>query len=284
MSDDLYQNIILPKLNFSNYSKEGKYCEGQSYFNDKNYQEFFVDIASPKCVLHNVDGVLYDNLFNRISVDSALLLLEKYDKLVYKKSTETGHGKDVFLINKSDYSRLIGTKDYIIQEVLQQHDSLSCYNISSVNVIRITSLFWKGNIYILGGVLRIGAPGSFCDLVSTEGKYPLIVPILENGELGNRAIDCDRGYVYDDIRGKKIGKCILKYAEMQELVKREHQKYPKHGIIGWDLTLDKYEDIRCIEYNVDCPGIMQTQYALGAIFAKKSVGGSALLDEILETE
>ena len=212
-----------------------------------------------------------------------ILLLSKYEKLVYKKSMEmeTGHGKNVRVIGKKDYKEILEEKDFIIQEILKQHESLACYNESSVNIIRITSLFWKGNIYILGGILRIGAPGAFCDHLGNGKENPLVIPISEDGKLGNKAIDCDDGYVYEDVFGKKIEGRILKYEEMKELVKIEHQKYPKHGIIGWDLTLDENAEIRCIEYNVGCPGIMQTQYVLGAVFGKKTVEGNALLDEIL---
>lgn len=283
VSDTLYQNVILPKLNFTNYTKMGQY-QGRTYFSDKNYLEFFVkDIKPLECVIHKINGLFYNKNFERITKDETLLLLNKYDELVYKKSIETGHGKGVSLIYRKDYNLLLDEydSDYVIQEVLKQHESLAYFNASSVNVIRITTLLWKGYIYYLGGVLRIGPPGSFCDLVANGEMHPLIIPIHENGELGDKAIDCDRGYIYDNVWGKRIKGNVLKYEQMKELVKREHMKYPNHGIIGWDLTLDENADIRCIEYNIRCPGIIQSQYALGPIFAQKSVEGKMLLDEIL---
>lgn len=283
VSDVLYQNVILPKLNFANYMPSGRFCAEHDYFIDKNYQEFFMKkLHPPKCVLHNINGNFYGTNFVKISKDDAMKLLLQYNKLVFKNSLETGHGKAVSLIGRNEFNSILdGKKDYMIQEVLEQHESLVYYNASSVNIIRITTLFWKGNVYVLGGILRIGPPGSFCDLTPKGGKFPLIISINENGKLGSKAIDCENWKLYDNVWGKKIHGYILKYEEMKEKVKDEHLKYPKHGIIGWDLTLDKDANIRCIEYNVRCPGVMQSQYALGAIFSQKSVDGNALLDEIL---
>ncbi len=283
VSDIMYQTMILPILNRCNYSKEGRNY-GHTYFMDKNYQEIFIrGINSLHSIVHNINGVFFNEKYRMVSKDDALLLMETYDELVYKKTIETGHGKGVMLIKRAEYKDVIDTEcgDYVIQEVLKQHESFAKFNESSVNVVRITTLFWRGDIYVLGGVLRIGAPGSFCDHLACEGKYPLVVGISENGELLDKVIDCERGYIYGDIYGKRINDVILKYETMKDLVTKEHMKYPKHGIIGWDLTIDKDGEIRCIEYNVRCPGIVQTQYALGPIFSKKTKRGNTLLDEII---
>lgn len=284
VSDAFFQNYLLPKLNFANYTKENRYCAGHTCFADKNYQEIFVKAIKPlNTIIRNVHGVLFNNNYEKITEQEALVLMQPYERLVYKKSTDTGHGKDVSLIYKEDYTAVIykNDADYVIQEILKQHESLAYYNSSSVNIIRITSINWKGNVYILGGILRVGAPGAFCDHLSCNNVHPLVIPIHEDGKLGSQAIDCDQGYIYNDVFGKRIGGYILKYEEMKERIKMEHSKYPNHGIIGWDLTLDENAEIRCVEYNVRCPGIMQSQYALGAVFSQKTVNGNVLLNEIL---
>lgn len=204
-------------------------------------------------------------------------------RLVFKGSLVAGHGKNVQVVNRGNYISHMAflRRDYIIQEVMKQHESLAYYNASSVNIIRITSLLWKGKVYIMGGILRVGVSGGFCDHTSQGGQYPLIIPIDENGWLGSRAIDCDNGFVYDDVRGKRIEGRILHYMKMKEFAQKEHIKYPHHKMIGWDFTLDVNENIRCIEYNSDCPGIVQSQFALGPIFSQRTERGNSLLDEIL---
>lgn len=172
--------------------------------------------------------------------------------------------------------------DYVVQEVMKQHESFSRYNPSSVNVIRITTLFWKSEVYVLGGIFRVGAPGEFCDhTTSPDNNHPRIIALDDEGRLTGKFIDPDLVNVYDDCYGVPASGAIMRYGEMKELVVKEHSRYPHHMLLGWDITLDENEDIICIEYNAGWPGIIQTQYALGPIFMQKSSRGVPLLHEIL---
>lgn len=286
VSDALYQTEILPRLNKVNYTKIGQLYEDR-LFADKNYQDMSANyIRYPDIIVRNIEGEFYDIGFHHISKTAALDLCKNYQELVFKKSIETGHGRGVRTVEQKDYSAVMDHlgKNYVVQKIMKQHMSLEYYNASSVNVIRITSLFWRGMVYILGGILRVGAPGNFCDHTSENGGHPLIIPIDEGGRLGRTAIDCDRGYVYENVRGKEIKGSIFRYLEMKEAVKKQHMKYPFMGIIGWDLMLDEDGNIRCIEYNSGCPGIVQSQFALGPIFAQTTERGNRLLDEILQTK
>lgn len=255
-------------------------------FTDKNYQDMQMNgVRYPDIIVRNIEGEFYDVNFRHISLNKAMDLCKECPKLVFKKSIGTGHGRGVRVVSQKDYSVAMDQlgNNYIVQKIMRQHESLAYYNSSSVNIIRITSLFWKGMVYILGGILRVGAPGDFCDHTSENGEHPLVIPIGEDGRLGRIAIDCDEGYVYEDVRGKEIKDSVFRYSEMKEIVKKEHVKYPCHGIIGWDLTLNENGDIRCMEYNSDCPGIVQSQFALGPIFSQRTERGNRLLDEILAT-
>ena len=177
----------------------------------------------------------------------------------------------------------MGGGDYIVQEVLRQHESFSRFNSSSVNVIRITTLFWKSKIYILGGILRVGAPGEFCDhTTSPDNNHPRVIALDDEGRLTGKAVDPDLAYVYDDCWGTPPSGVIPKYHEMKQLVMKEHSRFPHHRIIGWDITLDENENITCLEYNPGWPGIIQSQYVLGPIFMQKSSRGVPLLHEILD--
>lgn len=149
-------------------------------------------------------------------------------------------------------------------------------------MIRITTLYWKKEVYVLGGILRVGAPGEFCDLTtSPDNNHPRVIALDDNGRLTGKFIDPDLAYVYDDCYGVKPSGFIPKYEQMKELVVKEHSRFPYQGIIGWDITLDENENIICIEYNTGVPGIIQSQYCLGPIFAQKSLRGKPLIDEIL---
>jgi hypothetical protein len=73
-------------------------------------------------------------------------------------------------------------QDYIIQKVINQYDPISKLNPSSVNVIRITSLFLNGKITPISGALRCGAPGSVSDnYVTSDGRGMFIIGINDDG-------------------------------------------------------------------------------------------------------
>lgn len=67
---------------------------------------------------------------------------------------------------------------------------------------------------------------------------------------------------------------------MKEKVIKSHKKFPKCGIIGWDLTLDETGEIVFIEYNIGCPGIIQSQLVNGPIFANVKYYGELLLEAL----
>lgn len=171
VSDASYQTQILPRLNAVNYTDSGMFHK-DTIFTDKNYQDIFVRYdVFPNIIVRNVEGEFYDKHFTHISEDEAISLCGLYPRLVFKGSLGAGHGKNVQLVDRGNYISHMAflRRDYIIQEVMKQHESLAYYNASSVNIIRITSLLWKGKVYILGGILRVGVPGGFCDHVSGGG-------------------------------------------------------------------------------------------------------------------
>lgn len=282
VSDPYFQLELLPKLNDINYGKFG-IRHKWSYFSDKNYQEIIAsNFKFPEAIVRKINGDYYDNSFHYIDYNEALEKLKKYDSLVFKKSLGEGHGKGVKLVLKKDYEDEINSfgNNYVIQKKIKQHDFLANYNSSSVNVIRVTSLYIHGEVYILGSILRVGAPGSFCDHLGHNNVNPRIVSIADNGKLVGPAIDPDCCVVYDDLFGKKIDGKIPNYNEIIKTVKKEHKRFLHHKIIGWDITVDSDENVLCIEFNSNVPGIIQTQMANGPVFGELSSRGIPLLDEI----
>ena len=286
ISDYYYQIKVIPKLNCINYNEYGLRHKN-SYFSDKNYQEKFLDnVTFPKAVIRCINGDYYDSMYNIISKDKALKLLKRYSKLVFKKSLGIGHGKGVKLVDNKNYEEELikFNNNFIVQEILQQNDALAYFNSSSVNIIRVTSLYWKGQVYILSGILRVGAPGAFCDHLGYGSVNPRVIALDENGNLIGKAVDPDDCIVYDDIFGKKIEGKIPMYNEIKDIVKREHIKFKHHKIIGWDFTIDNKNNIICIEYNSTVPGIIQTQMVCGPVFSQKTANGSTLLNEIVNNK
>ena len=283
ISDIVYQNIILPKLHKMDYHM-GRTLITKNLFNDKNYfEKLMPEINFPEAVVRNVDGEFLTKDYK--ICPNPLELMERYEKLVFKGSLFHGHTMNVRLVEKKDFEKALAEykEDYIVQVPMCQDEFLARWNSSSVNIVRVTTLYWKGTIYVLGGILRVGPPGEFCDLaVSKDGEHPRVVGLTDDGHLMDRVVDPDTATVFSDIWGKKPEGKIDRYPEMKELAVRVHERFPHHKIIGWDFTVDDQGKIVCMEYNALVPGIIQSQYVLGPIFYDiKTAEGKALLEELL---
>lgn len=282
VSASRYKTILLPILNPLNHTPSGEIHD--SLYADKNYAELIMNkLHFPKAVLRRMSGNFYDADLNRITEEEALELVAPYSELVFKHSVDSGHGTGVKLLKSEMFSSALSTysQNYVVQERIDQHPALSYFNESSVNIIRITSIWHRGEVYLLGGILRIGAPGSFCDHTPYGNTHNLDVGINSDGSLMTSAFDPDHCHVYDTVYGKKILGNIPQYEEIKATILREHAKYPRYALIGWDFTIDKDENIICMEFNTKWPGISATQYAHGPVFAQKTKDGIPLLDEIL---
>lgn len=283
VSDGYYQADILPRLNLLNYGVLG-IRHTIHYFTDKNYEPYFMrGVTFPQTLIKNIRGQFYTDDFNPVTLEETLRVIKRYSALVFKKTVETGHGNGVALVKNGGYENKIKEfeKDFLIQLPVKQHEVLAYFNDSSVNVLRITSLCHRGEVYILGVILRVGPPGAFCDLKGSGGQNPRLIAVKEDGSLGDYSVDPDTCDVYDDVFGKKIQGVIPNLNVMKEMVKSEHIKYPRTALIGWDFTVDREGNPVCFEYNSCVPGIVQSQMVLGPIFAQKSKAGVPLLDEIM---
>ena len=281
ITDAPYRTRILPLLNPENHYF-GRITDVS--FSDKNYHGLYMGgVRFPRTILHCVRGEFFDEGFRHITPAEALDILAPYEKLVFKQTTDTRHGEGVRLTERPSYEAMLTnfSDDYLVQELVVQHEALSYFSPTSVNVIRITSICWKGTVYILGGILRVGAPGAFCDHESRGGKSYLTIPLSDDGVIVPRAYDIDNYRVYDTAHGVPIRGEIPHYREMKELVVRKHILYPRYALIGWDFTVDRDGQIVCMEFNTKFPGVNGTQCALGPVFAQKTVGGSTLFDELM---
>ena len=282
ITDTAYQNILLPKLlHRMNYIYSR--MENNNIYHDKNYFEILMpQLNFPEAVLRNVEGEFLTRDYKLCG--NPLEILNQYDRLVFKGSIFSGSGRDIRLVEKKDYTNMLKKygKDYIVQKPLKQSDFFSKWNASSVNIVRITTLLWKGELYNLGGIMKVGAPGGFCDQTSSkDGLHARFVGINEDGSLMDRAYDHDTISPCSDIWGNKVCGRIEEYKEMERIALREQERFPHHKILGWDFTVDSEGRIICIEFNARIPGMNLVQYALGPVLGRKTKRGKTLLEEML---
>ncbi|MCQ2429805.1 MAG: hypothetical protein MJ192_05705 [Clostridia bacterium] len=279
-----YCHEFLPRLSEINHTLAGRRID--SLFTDKNYFGIlFPDLLQPVTVLRRMGGQYFDVDYRPLTKEEALEKVSAYDQLVFKVSRGSRHGYGVSLIKNEGDNYEKALKDYgkhfIVQEVLRQHESTGYFNSSSVNIIRMTTLNWKGHVYVLHAKLRIGAPGSFTDLGVTD-RNPLELVINEDGSFGKIAYDFDyAGTTYPDVFGKEIRGCIPDFPGIVTRITAAHMRFPDYGIIGWDLAIDEEGRMVLIEANSNCPAVFCAQCMHGPFFARLSADGRPLKDEIM---
>ena len=116
----------------------------------------FCGVQQPKLIAYSMNGFWYDQNDCLISVAEAAKLSAKFNTCFVKRATESegGHGItfiDNSAITEKQLQEILSSKSYdvVIQEGLQQSETLSKINSSSVNTIRMLSLLKKdGNVKI----------------------------------------------------------------------------------------------------------------------------------------
>lgn len=260
--EDLYRVCFDPKL-----------CEYDiKYFlSDKNYFDLFMpSIRFPKTIIKNIRGSFYNDSFKLISENEAKEIINHYHKVVVKPSNDSGFGRGVELVFPRESDLLRDRHgDYIVQEVLNQHESFAKLNESSVNIVRIVTLFINDEVHVVTAAMRIGGVGDFTDNVEHADGTGMIVVGISDGKLkkygfhsnGSKVTSTPGGAVFENYS-------VLNYEKMKEIAIEEHSRFPQVRFIGWDFTLDEDGNVVVMEYNTKSPGVLYYQYTNGPLFGE----------------
>ena len=255
---DLFYALIEPKLNMNNMLG----------ITDKNLiDRILSDVVMPKTVIKCINGLYYDGSNQEIiEKKNVARVLNKFSKLIIKPSLDSYGGKNVivFKLEKgiTDYQNksleeLISSygRNFIIQELIQQHEDLNRLNPTSVNSLRLRSIIINNEVKILNGVIRIGGEGSFVDNTSQGGLY---CGIREPGFLFPHAYDGKWNTFYETSSGVKFeGFTIPNYTEAIRMIKDCHIQLPHFRLISWDVSINIDGEPVLIEYNVNGQGFWQ---------------------------
>ncbi len=261
---DLYYGYIQPRL-FK--------MEVCAAYDDKNmYDKFFFDAVMPQTIVKCSNGHFYNAENLLISRNEAEKICKNLPEAIIKPAYMSAGGERVIKIsvengmvnnNNStihDLFDLYGA-NFIIQEVVKQHESLKKLNPTSVNTLRILTYFRENGPVVLYSVMKIGAKGAVIDNAYQGG---LICRVKENGLLDKYAYDFKQtlrtdkgedGLVFEDYE-------IPCFDHIIEKAKQYHEKLPLIPLIGWDFTVDDQNRAVLIEFNAPS-GIEEHQLAVG---------------------
>lgn len=244
-------------------------------FSEKNYFDKLISgFPMPKTVVRNVNGVLLSEDYKPLSKGEANEIIARYDKLIVKPSIENGCGRSVKLYEKTDYEKIFTEfkKDYLIQEVLTQHESLSRLNESSINVVRVVSLNMNGVASPVNYTLRCGAEGAVTDnYITKDGLGMFVIGVNPDGSLKDTAYHSCGVKITKAPNGQKFSDIVIpNFKAALDMTSRIHEQLPHFGFIGFDVCFDADGSPRIMELNFRGPGVLYYQYANGALLGERT--------------
>lgn len=263
MPDDLYYSKV---DTFFNKGIEARIID------DKNlYNLFFHDIKQPKTIIRKISGSYLNSTYNLISTEKAIEKCLFQKQLILKRSTLSGSGSDILFWKIEDgltylIKILNSPFDYIIQELVNQHSEFNRLNSSSVNTLRIMTLFLNDEVHVLSSIIRMGVNGSLVDNASSGG---LFCGINKDGRL--------KEYAYN-MKGKKFlthptsnkifyNTIVPDFNRCVELVKILAPRVVGFSkIVSWDLAINELSEPILIEANLSYGGVTSHQMSNGPIF------------------
>ena len=257
-----------------------QYCYIDDWFNDTNaasvlddknmYDLYFHDINRPNTVGRIIDGNYFDKNYCRISLNELLDKCATNKKVILKPTVSSAAGSGIEFWSVDDGKPALEEflkrhKNYIIQDLIQQHVDIDRIYKDSVNSIRIVTCFLEGKTEILSSVIRMGVNGSKIDNASKGG---LFCGINDDGSLkkygysksGEAFISHPQGAVFSECRIPNFSKC----KELCVFLSNRFIRVAK--LVSWDLAVDKNAEPVLIEVNLCYGGADIHQIANGPLF------------------
>ena len=244
-------------------------------WSDKNYFDMYLpDVPMPKTVLRNVNGTFLDTQYRPVDKEGVQKILQQHEKLIVKPSIENGFGKSVKLYQNGEYDRIEKDfrKDYLVQEVFEQHSTVAALNPSSVNVVRVISLALNGKVSPVSYALRCGATGSITDnQITADGRGMFIIGVEPDGTLKDKAVYSCGELITEAPNGQQFaGVKLPNFPQALEMTTRIHEKLPHFGFMGFDVCFAADGTPTIMEYNIKGPGVLYYQYVNGPLFGERT--------------
>jgi hypothetical protein len=272
MPMSIYLPLITRRLNDYSYSE---ILEHKSLF---GYLAKGV-VRFPKCYVRTVNREYYSDDMQQISRENAIEICLNIDRLVIKDSLggSGGHGIEILKLEGSPIEerrqklqQAIAKRetDFVIQEYLEESEELKRFNPSSVNTIRVQSLYLNGKWSAVTVVLRYGGDGAEVDNVCSGG---VAVGVHPDGSL------YEFGYGFGAEQITRKGDIVFKNTKLSFIpallkhIEEAHKyQFPIVKYIGWDMIIDKNNNPICIEINSCQNGHINFQLSAGPTFGDRT--------------
>lgn len=257
--DNYYGRIVIPRIK-GGYGKIGDLKGLSKVIFDT---DVFPDAA------YFVNGLFFSP--NKVCIrrdDVSEFLFKKSEKIVFKVDSSL-QGRGVFFFDKHTFDvkeiDLLGNG--VFQEYIEQHPVFERFAPGSVATLRLTTAVDNdGMISVRACYLRIGRG----DDTHVQSKSHVRVPInLVDGKFSREAYLTSWLTVeqHPDSNVEFAGNKVPSFAACVSTVTDLHKKMPFVRCVGWDVCVDKNEQIRVMEWNSDHNDIKFSEATQGPCFS-----------------
>ena len=220
-------------------------------------------------VVYCLNGLFYSPTWTVLSDE----IVENYifiysDTVVFKKDISM-QGLGVYIFNRKmfDIEEIRKMGNGVIQSYINQHDFFEEFMPHSVATLRLTSVIeHDGKASCRAGYLRIGRKDDTNVMSRTAVKIPVEIKsgrLSEKGYFANwQSTNC-----HPDTKIIFKGKIIPKFDKCVEFVKNTHLKIPFCRSVGWDISINKNDEIQLMEWNGGHNDIKFSEATQGPCFA-----------------
>ena len=257
----------------------------RAYTDKSIYNLLLPDVKKPETIVKNIAGYLYNGDKEQlISREEAERICMQEEHLIIKPAVNSGRGKNITFFDREGGTKSIGeifsdmNRNFVVQRIVKQHKDLARINPGSLNTVRVVSFRFKGNVYILSTLLRMGGINARVDNISAGG---IACPIKPDGWLMEKAVTRKSEWTDQHASGVKFKDIqVPGFQSIIETTKRLHAELPYFNIIGWDFAVDESGDPVMIEFNtipepnqISCGPTFGnlTEEVLDDVFIKKSL-------------
>ncbi len=157
-------------------------------------------------------------------------------------------------------AELLEGRQFLLEELIPQHEEMSRLCNTSVNTLRVISYFDGSQVHVIASVLKIGNGGAI-DNFSHGGMYTML---SDEGVALYPAFDGEnRTFAVHPVTGTSIvGFQVPLFSEVLKFVDTIARVVPEVPYVGWDIAISP-----------DGPVVIEGNYNTGVFQAKPSVSG-----------
>lgn len=272
---DVYELELIPRLQNLPLAK--------AWADKSYYRTCFPEVALPATLACCIDGMLVDGRHRATTFESVVDAMRERGRVLVKPALDSSVGKGVEIWDLAELDSssirqdlLSYGRNYVVQEVLAQHETLHRLNESSCNILRIYSLRMGDRTITLNPLVRFGVPGSCTDVCFVDGKEALnLVGVTNDGRFREKVFSANGSVRNLADCGGSPGAAVPGFAQACDIALHVHERLHHFDLVGFDFAIDQGGNPVLLEYNLVIPGVVFPQYAHGPFFGHHT-------DEVLE--